>query len=128
MTELLLLTTMMFPIQSHGDEISCLANIMYQEGRSESLEGVIAIGEASKSRAKRTNKSICKIRGVTRKKPPERLKSYWNGIAKIILNDKQKPTIGLADSWNKGKRPGHDGAITKYLAPHVFYVMNGELK
>jgi spore germination cell wall hydrolase CwlJ-like protein len=103
---------------------------MYAEARGESLDGVIAIGEASKSRAKRTHKSICKISGVTRKNPPERLKYYWITFAKTILHDDKKPTIGRADSWNKGSNPSinhKDSKIVRKIGDHLFYVAGGEL-
>lgn len=128
MTKLLLMILLLIPVSVHASEAECLASIMYQEGRSESIESVIAIGEASKSRSKRTNKSICKISGVTRKNPPDRLKHYWVTFAKTILNDKKKPTVGDADSFNKGHIPGHNGTITRHIGKHTFYTMSGDLK
>jgi hypothetical protein len=127
MTKLLLLTTMMFPLQSQANDVDCMSKILFSESRGESLEGIIAIGEASKSRAKRTNKSLCALSGVTRKNPPERLKSYWQGMAKIILRDKQQPTIGYADSWDRAN-PSKKGKITRHIQNHYFYTMNGVLK
>jgi hypothetical protein len=130
MTKLLLLTTMMFPLQSQCTDVDCMAKILFSESRGESLECIIAIGEASKSRAKRTNKSICHISGVTRKNPPERLKSYWYGMAKLILNDKRTSTINDADSWVKGKKPSinhKDTKIRKVIGLHTFYVAGGKL-
>jgi hypothetical protein len=128
--KLLLIVLTLSPLSANAkcNEVVSLSKILYAEAESQSIDGIIAIGEASKSRSKRTNKSICKISGVTRKKPPERLKLYWQGMAKIILNDKQKPTINNADSFNKGHKPGHNGTITKYISPHVFYVMKGNIK
>jgi len=130
MTKLLLLTTMMFPLQSKAscNEAIELSRILYSEAQGESISGVIAIGEAVKSRSKRTNKSICTINGVTRKNPPERLKHYWHGMAKMILDDKRTSTVLGADSWNKGSKNGMPGKITRVIQHHVFYVMNGELK
>jgi hypothetical protein len=132
MTKLLLLTTMMFPMQSQAisqqNEINCLKNIIYSESRGESLEGIVALGQATIARSKRTGLSICRINGVTRKRPPERMSSYWNGIAKNILADRQKSIVGHADSWNTGTKPYMSGKVERVIQSHVFYVANGELK
>jgi hypothetical protein len=130
MNKLLLIALTLIPFSTHAkcNEVVALSRILFAEAQGESISGVIAIGEASKSRAKRTNKPICNISGVTRKNPPERLKHYWQTFAKSILNDNRKPTIGDADSFNKGKKPNQPGRITRIIQSHVFYTMNGELK
>lgn len=128
MTKLLLLTTLLVPLNANANEVQCLASILYSESRGESVEGIVAVGQATVARSKRTGLSICHINGVTRKQPPKRMASYWNGIARNILLDRQKPIVGAADSWNTGTKPYMSGKIERVIQSHVFYVMNGELK
>ena len=101
----------------------CLSKILYSEGRGESIEGVIALGEATVARAKRTGTTICKVKGVTRKQPPKRLAHYWITLAKTILNDKQSPITKGADSWNQGKKPAFKGDMKRLIGKHIFYTM-----
>jgi len=108
-------------------EVSCLVPILYAESRGESIEGIIAIGEATIARAARKHVSICKLRGVARRSPPKRLRHYWLAVAKSISNDMQTPTVGKADSWNTGKKPAYPGKVTRHIGKHTFYVMAGEL-
>lgn len=128
MTKLILISLLSLPLNANANEVRCLAAILFSESRGESIEGIVALGQASISRSKRSGLSLCRINGVTRKRPPDRMRVYWNGIARNILNDKQKPIVGAADSWNTGKKPSMKGNITRHIGGHVYYVMNGELK
>ncbi len=123
----LLLTLLLATGTAHADEAKCLSRILFAESENQSIEGIVGVGEASIARSKKMNKSICKIKGVARKQPSKRLEHYWITLAKTILNDKNKPTIGAANSWNTGRRPAHKGAVTRIISKHVFYVMAGEL-
>ena len=122
MKRLLLTLALTLPV-AQADEAKCLSKILYSEGRGESIEGVIALGEATKARAKRSKTAICKIKGVTRKQPPVRLEHYWITLADSILTDRKKPIIGKADSWNTGKKPAFKGDVTRRIGRHTFYVM-----
>ncbi len=119
----LILTLLLAMPAAHADEAKCLSRILYSEGRGESIEGVIALGEATKARAKRSNKSICKVKGVTRKQPPVRLAHYWVTLAKTIIADGKKPIVGESDSWNAGTKPHSKGKVQRVIGGHVFYVM-----
>jgi len=127
MKKKLLLTLLLATGTAQADESTCLSKILYSEGQGESIEGVIALGEATKSRAKRSRKSICKVAGVTRKQPPVRLEYYWVTLAKTIIADGKKPITKGADSWNTGKRTAYKGDIKRRIGKHTFYVMAGEL-
>lgn len=122
----LLLTLLLATGTVHADEATCLSKILYAEAESESIEGVIAVGEASIARSKKTHKSICKVKGVARKNPPKRLAHYWVTLAKSVLNDKQAPITKGADSWERGK-PSFKGEITRKIGAHTFYVMAGKM-
>jgi len=122
MSKLLLTLLLAMPV-AQADEAKCLSKILYSEGRGESIEGVIALGEATKARAKRTGKSICKVAGVTSKQPPQRLAHYWVTLAKTVLADNGKPITKGADSWNTGKKPAYKGDITRHIGRHTFYTM-----
>ena len=119
----LLLTLMLATGTAQADEATCLSRILYSEGRGESILGVIALAESTIARAKRTHKTICKVKGVTRKNPPKRLAHYWVTLAKTVLADNGKPITKGADSWNTGKKPAYKGDITRHIGRHTFYTM-----
>lgn len=123
----LLLTLLLATGTAHADEAKCLSKILFAEAESESISGVIAVAEATKTRAKRTGKSICKVKGVARKQPPQRLEHYWITLAKSALNDFKTPTVKNADSWNRGSVPGMPGKVTRKIGKHIFYVLAGDL-
>ena len=104
------------------NEIQCLSAIMYSEASGEPELGKLAIAHASINRAKRSSRSTCKIKGVTRRSPPTALQPYFKTLAAKALFSKHK-VIGLADSWNTGTRPHSRGNKIKVIARHVFYVM-----
>lgn len=123
MKKKLLLTLLLATGTAHADEAQCLSKILYSEGQGESIEGVIALAESTKARAKRSGKSICKVAGVTRKQPPVRLSHYWVTLARTVLADTRTPITKGADSWNTGRKPHSDGKITRHIGKHTFYVM-----
>ena len=104
-------------------EIQCLSAIMYSEASGEPELGKLAIAHASINRAKRSSRSTCKIKGVTRRSPPTALQPYFKTLAAKALFSKHKP-IGLADSWNTGFRPHSRGKKVKVIGAHIFYVMS----
>ena len=106
-----------------ANEASCLSEIIWSESRGESIEGAVAVGKAVVNRAKRMDKSICKIVGVTRKKPSKELAGYYYALSKYILSVNSNDIVSEADSWNKGRKSGHAGKITRHIGKHVFYVM-----
>jgi hypothetical protein len=104
-------------------EIQCLSAIMYSEASGEPELGKLAIAYASINRAKRSSRSTCKIKGVTRRHPPTALQPYFKTLAAKALFSKHK-VIGLADSWNTSRKPAHRGKVTAIISHHVFYVMS----
>lgn len=128
MNKLILIGLLSMPLNANANEVRCLSSILYAESRGESIEGIVAVGQAAIARSKRTDLSICHINGVTRKRPPDRMRSYWYGIARNILVDRKKPIVGAADSWNTGINPSMKGNITRHIGGHVYYVMSGDLK
>jgi spore germination cell wall hydrolase CwlJ-like protein len=104
-------------------EIQCLSSIIYAEARGEPEIGKLAVAHASINRAKRSERSTCKIKGVTRKSVPLKLQPYFKTLAAKSLSSKHK-LIGVADSWNTGKKPHSRGKKVKVIGQHVFYVMS----
>lgn len=117
----LCLNTIAYADQTNQTE--CLAQIMYSEARGQSLEGVVALGEAAKTRALNTETSTCRTKGVTRRAPPKSLLEYYKALASKILSTKSSPVAQGADSWNTGKKPAYPGKVTRVIDEHVFYVM-----
>lgn len=105
-------------------EIQCLGEAIYSESRGESKKGQFAIGYAVINRSKRSSRSICKIKGVTRKIIPTKDKLHFKDIAISVLRSNKHNPIANADSWNTSKKPAHRGKITAIISHHVFYVMN----
>ena len=104
-------------------EIQCLSAIMYSEASGEPELGKLAIAHASINRAKRSSRSTCKIKGVTRRSPPTALQPYFKTLAAKALFSKHNP-IAKADSWNTGSRPHSQGKKVKVIGAHVFYIMS----
>ena len=94
---------------------------MWAEARGESLNGMIAIGNASINRSKITQRDICKIKGVTRKPIDNELKPYVLALAEAILKSKVS-NVSLADSWEKDRTPKYAGKIISRIQNHTFYI------
>lgn len=123
--KVLALLMVLMPTISLGSESECLARIMHSEASGEALEGLIAVGQASINRSKATKKSVCNIRGVTRKNPPTIIAKYYLSLAEAIL-DGGASIVGAADSWERRIVPRYRGSrITRRIGHHTFYIMKG---
>ena len=118
------LVLILFPVLALSSESECLAAIMHSEASGESLEGLAAVAQASINRSKATRRSVCNIKGVTRKKLPFNLAPHYMALAQTIINSKIS-IIGMADSWERSKQPKYAGKITRVIGKHTFYVMKG---
>ena len=118
------LVLILFPVLALSSESECLAAIMHSEASGESLEGLIAVAQASINRSKATKRPICSIRGVTRKKPPQNIAKHYVALAQSII-DGGASIVGRADSWERSKRPRLAGHITRRIGKHTFYKMKG---
>jgi hypothetical protein len=118
------LVLILFPVLALSSEAECLASIMRSEASGESLEGVIAVAQASINRSKTTKRLICSICGVTHKKPPSNIAQHYVALAQSIL-DGGKSIVGRADSWERALRPRYAGKITRRIGEHTFYTMKG---
>jgi len=114
----------LLPVLALGSEKECMAAIMHSEASGESLEGLIAVAQASINRSRATKRSICSIRGVTRKKPPQNIAKHYVAVAQSIL-DGGVSIVGRADSWDRALRPRYAGQITRRIGRHTFYTMKG---
>ena len=122
--KIITLMFILFPVLALGSESECLAAIMHSEASGESLEGLIAVAQASINRSKATRRSVCNIKGVTRKKLPFNLAPHYMALTQSIINSKIS-IIGMADSWVRSKRPRLAGHITRRIGKHTFYKMKG---
>lgn len=118
------LVLILFPVLALSSEAECLADIMHSEASGESLEGLIAVAQASINRSRATKRSICSIRGVTRKKPPRNIAQHYTALAQSIL-DGGASIVGRADSWERSRQPKYAGKISRFIGKHTFYVMKG---
>ncbi|TRW91240.1 hypothetical protein [Candidatus Methylobacter oryzae] len=123
MTNLILTLAFLFPVSATPSEEGCLANIIFAESRGESIEGAVAVGQATVNRAKRTGKSICNLSGVSRLTPPRGLISHYTALAKSVMHGKES-IVRNSDSWNVGTKPRYSGEIVRQIGGHVFYVMS----
>lgn len=124
MSNLILTIAFLFPVSAQASEEGCLAKIIYAESRGESIEGAIAVGQATVNRAKRIGKAICRLTGVSRLTPPRNLRSHYTALAKSVMGDTDS-TVRNSDSWNTGTKPRYAGKIVRQIGGHVFYVMSG---
>ncbi len=124
MTNLILTLAFLFPVSAPPpSEEGCLAKIIFAESRGESIEGAVAVGQATVNRAKRTGKPICKLTGVSRLTPPSNLLSHYTALAKSVMHGKES-IVQNSDSWNVGTKPRYSGEIIRQIGGHVFYVMS----
>jgi hypothetical protein len=107
-----------------ASEEVCLAKIIFAESRGESIEGAVAVGQATVNRAKRTGKTICNISGVSRLTPPHNLIDHYTALAQSVMSGKNS-IVQNSDSWNTGTKPSRAGRIVRQIGKHVFYVMSG---
>lgn len=106
-----------------ADEAKCLASVMYAEARGESVEGVVAIGQATMAKASREEKTICRLPGVKRLTPPTPVLEYYLALAKQLVKTPKHSVAKGADHWGVGK-PRLPGRITRVIGDHTFYVLN----
>jgi spore germination cell wall hydrolase CwlJ-like protein len=124
MTNLILTIAFLLPMQVQASEEGCLTKIIFAESRGESIEGAIAVGQATVNRAKRTGKAICKLTGVARLTPPANLIAHYKALAKSVMAGKDS-IVRNSDSWNTGTKPRRAGEVVRQIGGHVFYVMSG---
>jgi hypothetical protein len=124
MTNLILTIAFLLPMPTQVSEERCLAKIIFAESRGESIEGAIAVGQATVNRAKRTGKAICKLTGVSRLTPPRNLMAHYTALAKSVIGGKDS-IVRNSDSWNTGTKPRRAGEVVRQIGGHVFYVMSG---
>lgn len=103
----------------------CAAQIGYAEARGESIEGFVAVVQATKTRAERQKRNICKVTGVKRKIIPDHLQHIYNNIAKAAMTSNYDVSKG-ADSWNTGSKPAFKGEIKRKIGAHVLYLAEAE--
>lgn len=123
MNSLILTIAFLIPISAQANEEGCLAKIIFAESRGESIEGAIAVGQATVNRAKRTGKAICKLSGVSRLTPPRNLMAHYTALAQSVMRGKDS-IVKNSDSWNTGTKPSSNGKIVRQIGGHVFYVMS----
>ncbi|MDO9046908.1 MAG: hypothetical protein Q7U66_04125 [Methylobacter sp.] len=123
MTNLILTIAFLLPVSAPPSEEGCLAKIIFAESRGESIEGAIAVGQATVNRSKRTGKTICKLTGVSRLTPPRNLKAHYTALAKSVMRGKDS-IVQNSDSWNTGTKPRYSGDVVRQIGGHVFYVMS----
>ncbi|MGZ5009074.1 MAG: hypothetical protein ACXV8W_14310 [Methylobacter sp.] len=123
MTNLILTLAFLLPVSVPPNEESCLAKIIFAESRGESIEGAIAVGQATVNRAKRTGKKICNLTGVSRVTPPRNLMGHYTALAKSVIGAKDS-IVRNSDSWNTGTKPKYAGEVVRQIGDHVFYVMS----
>lgn len=109
-----------------ASEVDCLVRVMHSEARGESLEGLIAVGQATLNRAEKQSVSVCQLKGVTRRKPPLSMVQYYRALAAALVAKASNSVAKGADSWNTGTKPRQPGNITRIIDGHVFYVAKAE--
>ena len=112
--------------KAFAGEASCLARILNAESRGESLEGLVATGQAAITRADDQDSNLCEVGGVHRSRPTQTMGQYYLALAKELLAHRSTSVSRGADSWNTGEKPAHPGKITRQIDHHVFYVMSAK--
>lgn len=111
--------------KAFGNEQVCLARILHAESRGESLEGLIAVGQAAMTRADDQDTNLCDVQGVQRSKP-KTMGQYYLALAKELIQHPSTSVSKGADSWNTGDKPAHPGKVTRHIDNHTFYIMSAK--
>lgn len=113
----------LLPVSAMANQATCLANVMYAEGKGASLEGTMIVGECMLTRAERQGRSICNTTGVKRHTPPAELVGYYQALARQLLDHPSTRLSKGCDSWNAGTVPNHRGRVTRHADGQVFYTL-----
>ena len=112
--------------KAFANEATCLARILNAESRGESLEGLVATGQAAITRADDQDSTVCDVGGVHRTKPVQSMGQYYLALAKELLTHRSTSVSRGADSWNTGTKPAHPGKVTRHIDNHTFYIMSAK--
>lgn len=107
-------------------QVDCLIRIMHSEAQGESLEGLVAVAEATLNRAEKQNVDVCKVAGVTKRKPPMGLLKYYKSLAVAAFASSKRSLVRNADSWNVGRKPNQPGEMVRVIGRHAFYIAANE--
>lgn len=116
----------LLPVSAMANQVTCLANVMYAEGKGASLEGTMIVGECMLTRAEHQGRSICNTTGVKRHTPPAELVGYYHALAKQLINNPSTRLSKGCDSWNAGTKPRHHGRVTRHADGQVFYLIKND--
>lgn len=110
---------------AQADESRCLASILFAEARGESLEGVVAVGQAAINKAKRERTHLCGLKGVHKAQPSTQMFDYYQQLASGLLRNPSNSVVKGADHWDSGK-PHMPGKVTRVIGRHTFYTLQPE--
>lgn len=91
------------------------------ETENQPFEGVVGVGEAAIAKAKSESTTLCKLKGVQRKRPKSEMAFYYAAVAKVLIKEERQGISKGADHWEVGKKPHLPGKITRQIKDHVLY-------
>ena len=112
----------------YASEDECLARILYQESRGESLEGAATLGQAAVELALNMQTTLCKLEKsglVHSKEIPKPLKPAFTALATVSRMHPRLLSKG-ADHWDTGGRPHMRGKIKRVIGAHTFYQLTSK--
>lgn len=112
--------------KAFADDATCLARILHAESRGESLEGMVATGQAAITRAEDQDTNLCDVSGVHRTRPVQSMAQYYLALARELLAHQSTAISKGADSWNTGNKPAHPGKVTRHIDNHTFYILKAK--
>lgn len=118
---------MMWSEPSLANSTHCLARIMYQEARGESVEGVMVLAETAVQLAINLKMTLCKLEGspqVQSRAVPKDLQRTYRAMAQIARSRPRTLSRG-SDHWNTGRKPHMKGEVKRIIGNHVFYQLRG---
>lgn len=110
-----------------ADSTHCLARILYQEARGESIEGVMVLAETAVQLAINLKMTLCTLERssqVQSRPVPKALQAAFRSMARIARSRPRTLSKG-SDHWNTGRKPHMRGKIQRIIGNHVFYTLKG---
>ena len=126
MKKIMIALTLFLTSNAYANESHCLARILYQESRGESVEGVATLGQTAVQLATNMKITLCKLERsgqVQSKEIPAPLLPAFTALANIAMTQPRLLSKG-SDHWETGKKPHMPGKIKRVVGAHVFYQLS----
>lgn len=125
------------PVVATSSDVTCLANIIHQEARGESIKGQEAVAYVVLNRASKSKQTVCTITNARGQfsanhkgyKIPAKSREQFEAVASLAIfqyNRKIDPSHGALFFQQKSIKVPRHAIITTKIGGHVFYTTANE--